>query len=332
MTPASLVNGKITDVVVKMDKMWADNQVNPDFMGYVDTIKSIRAEDTATLQPVEGKKTLNMRLVWLTNNNMVAEDVTDICDYTGSEAAINKKDIAIAKKKKVGFFIKENELRSTVFNVEDFLATNMLKASKVLDEWINQQTVLFVEAQKGTNFYPGIGSFATGTTAIPAANWEPKLLGYLKLVGRKNKMSNPFILSGTNLWLENWVAEQNQANGEGKGAKNMVSSIRTYFDTDAIDENLTPDEVSFLIDRGAIAFAKQNFYDMAPVDYGSNVGQRWSMESKNIPGLYYDVHYKIDCEGNDIVHRFELHTYFDFYLNPLGSVPGRTGVLRFNKV
>lgn len=332
MAAGNIAGVKLSDVLVRMDRTWADNQVRPDFEGYVDSILAIQKESTANLAPIEGKKTLNMKVSWSNNSALTTAAVTDICAHTGPEATFGTKTLTIAKSRVAAFSISENELRTTDYEVENLVATNLMQASKALDEYIAQQAVVFADASKGTNAYPGIGTFATGVTSITAANWNAALFGHLTLTAKKNKMANPFLLSGTNLWTEWWNSTQNASNGEGKGADNMFKSLRKYFDVYNVDLVNGANLNTYMIDRGAIAFAKQNFYDMAPRDYGSDVGQRWSMESKNIPGLMFDVHYITKCVANEIKHYFEVYTYFDFFLNPLGADATRTGVLCFKKV
>jgi len=329
MAASGLANSNLSAILLKMDNAWKDNQVNSDYIGYVDAIKAIKAEQTAVLTPIQGNSSLNMNLTWLNNTGITTAAVTDICTMTGTEATVGGKTITIASKRKAGFKISDTELRTSVFNVEDLVASNLMQASKALDEYLAAQAVTFVEASKSSvnDYIPAsIGTFATSVATVAPAKWTSTLFGYFTLAGIKNKMANPYLLSGTNLWTEWWNAMQNAQNGEGKGADNMFKSFRKYFDVFNVETIAAG--CSYVIDRGAIAFGCQNFYDSKPTDYG-NVGQRWSIESYNVPGVRYDVHYKVDCSSNEIVHSFELHTYFDFFLNPLGATAGRKGVLKY---
>lgn len=329
MAAGNIAGVKLSDILVRMDNVWVDNQVRPDFVGFVDSILAIKAEDTADLRPIEGKKTLNMKVTWANNSSITAKAITDICTHAGAETTFGTKTLTLAKSRMADFSISENELRTTDYNVEQLIATNLMQASKALDEYIAAQAVTFVDASKGTNAFPGIGTFATGVTTVAPSNWNASMFGYLTLAAKKNKMSSPYVLSGTNLWTEWWNATQNAANGEGKGSDNMFKSIRKYFDVFNVDAVNGANKITYLIDRGAIAFGSLAFYDMQPKNYGSDVGQRWTMESFNIPGVKYDVHYLTKCVANEIKHYFEVYTYFDFFLNPLGADTTRTGVLSF---
>jgi hypothetical protein len=335
MAASGLSNSNYSAIMLKMDNMWKDSQVNSDYIGYVDAMKAIKAEQTAVLDSVQGNKSLTMSLTWMNNTGLTTAAVTDICTMTGTETTIAKKDITIASKRKVGFKISDTELRTSIFNVEDLVAKNLMQASKTMDEYLASQAVTFVEASKSTvNDYAPVGtttaapatSNTAGVVTIAPARFNINLLGFFTLSGIRNKMASPYILSGTNLWTDWWNAMQNAANGEGKGNDNMFKSFRKYFDVFNVETVAAG--CTYLIDKGAIAFGNQHFYDMRPVDYG-NVGQRWSMQSFNIPGVWYDVHYRIDCTSNEIVHSYELHCYWDFFLNPLGATSTRKGVLKF---
>ena len=94
---------------------------------------------------------------------------------------------------------------------------------------------------------------------------------------------------------------------------------------------LAPDQKTFMIDKGAVAIASKNQYGSSPVTIsnGANI-TRFSVPSINLPGIVYDVVYKTECSGSDIIHKYKFIARFDVFLNPASECdPDNTGVLSF---
>jgi hypothetical protein len=57
---------------------------------------------------------------------------------------------------------------------------------------------------------------------------------------------------------------------------------------------------------------------------------RWSIESKTLPGVFYDVIYNNECvANNEIKHNWSLYVKAGIFLNPLGCNDDVTGVIKF---
>ena len=57
----------------------------------------------------------------------------------------------------------------------------------------------------------------------------------------------------------------------------------------------------------------------------------YKMASKNLAGVYYDIHEIETCSSDDFVISYKLRVYFDYFLNPLSCVATRTGILQFEQ-
>lgn len=163
------------------------------------------------------------------------------------------------------------------------------------------------------------------------------MFGYLQLVAQKNKFNAPYLISGTNLFEAYWNANQNAANADGKGAANMFASMKPYFDIFNVDSVLSPDLVTFMVNRNALAFHNKVYWDWNSGDAranqfggpGSSTGYRYKVESKNLPGVFYDVIYKIACSGNEINHNWKIQFTGDIFRNPVGCNVNNTNILKF---
>ncbi len=310
-------------VIAKVDKAWMDNQQKAEYIPQVEVVTALRKEQTARLVEItDPKKDITLKIYWVKDcNTGVEDDDEDDCDISGPEAESNCKEYALDIKKMVKFSNRENMGRTNDINREDALAVQMLARMKELEEMIAQTCVTKLNSFVGTNqFTGGIGGVDGVTTWISPSYWTGDLYGYFAQVTIMNKLSNPFIIHGSNMFQQKWNYEFVQANANGKDMLPKVNSIRSYWDMFNVDAVNTPDSVSYLISRGAVAIANKAYYPLNnPSEYlTDHPSKRWSIESKAIPGMFFDViyNYKIKCK-------------FGVYLNPFGCNEDVTGVLKF---
>jgi len=316
--------------VLMADRMWADSMINADFVADVEVVKAILGEQNARVSElVDGDKDRTVRVHWL---NMCAEVPVpcdgDDCDLAGNQLGSDFKDYAITECQKWSFTVNENALRSNDYNMEDLVAKGILKADKILSEEIARFIMERLETFKGENVVSdGTGSVVADETYIESADWNERLFAYFYRVSKQNKFSSPFLLSGSNLFEEKFMTMLNASNSNGSGAAAAFKFMRTYFDLFNVDAYNTPDAKTYMINRGAVAFASKNYYGAVPTVYKSQ--DRYSVASRNLPGVRYDVFYTNRCSGTTIMHDWTFVANFDLFLNPLGCTAERTGVLSF---
>ena len=319
-------------VQVVADRMWADNRTRPDYEAKVEAFKAIKAEQTATVTMIEGEKDITAKVIWINGCDIATAAITDDCTLTGSELEVESTNLALTLSRKCGFAVKEKLFRTNTFDRTDAIAKGMLKAMKELDEYIAKQGITRINSFGGTvNAYGDLGTLAAGVVTIPGANWTIDLVPDLILTGALNRFTNPYIISGSNLWKAWWNAKKDSGNLDGKGDNERADEYRTYFDLINMDVVTSPDKKTFLVDRGAIAFASKAHYGATPVQYIGFGQLRYSMASNSLPGVRYDVLYTNSCTSNEVTHKFELQAFFDYFLNPIGCTAGNTGVLVLKK-
>lgn len=312
---------------VPADELWASSTITNEFVANVEVVKAIKANQTARLAPLTGsEKDRTLRLIWLSACDLALSDVTNDCSWTGTELQSNVKEMTLTRRKSVAFFVNDKEWRSNQFNKEEAIAKGMLKAMKLLDNHIAAETVPYLNSFAGVNQYQGGLAQGTGYDTIPAAYWTADLFGEFHLLAKYNHFQSPYLISGKNLYKEGWNAQMNVVNSDSKDELNKFNSMRAYYDIFNIDTVNTPDYSTFLMDVGAVALESKVYYPNM-VEYRFDT--RYSVASKNIPGISYDVIYKEACANNEITHNFLLTATWGIWNNPVGCDTDETGVLRF---
>lgn len=329
-SPSQLVTAQI-----KADAMFADDMQRADFVGNVEAWKAIKAEQNANVALLEdSEKDRDVKVTWINSCGETVEDYDENdCDLAGAELGSDSKTYSLSLSKQYKFTVDEMTFRANDYSMEDAVAKGLLKADKGLSEAIAKSGLARLESFKGVNTVTdGVGTVnaVTTETDVAAADWNERLFAYLYRVGLQNQLSNPFLLSGTNLFEDRLVTLLAEQNANGKGAANLFKLIRTYFDMFHLDALNSPSLKTYLINRGAIAFASKTYYGATPTRYREQ--DRYSIASRNLEGVRFDVHYTNRCSGKTMKHDFKVIAYYDYFLNPTGCDGTRTGVLAFNKV
>ncbi len=339
MSSGGFTCSTLAEVQLKAEQIWADNAAKKDYIAKVETLTAVRKEQTTRLAPLQDpEKDKTVKLIWVKDCDETTSACGNECTVGGNEleTACDTHSLDICRT--AGFTVDEKDLRGNVINKEELIAKGFLKKMKVLDEYLATQAVSKIDSFKGVNAYAGgKGTVAGFNTTISPAYWNASLFSYLYLVSQKNKFSDSYLLSGTNLFESFWNAQMNAGNADGKGAKTMFDQFRTYFDVFNIDTVLDPDKATFLIDRNAIAFESKAYYNWSAGDaranqyggVGGSVGMKYQIESMNLPGVFYDVTYKVVCSGDEIKHHFSLSTKAGIFRNPVGCNLNNTGILKF---
>lgn len=324
----------LTNIQARAMEMWANPGRDADYM-----IESVAAQMLLGMQTARFEELKNptkdreITGYFVDDCDEDLDDCDDTCSIDGVIASTSSQDFALTTCKKIGFKVPELQLRTNVFGMEDLVARQLAKKVKALDEFWAQQVVLAMEANKGDNLYTDMYTVSGGDTTIPASAFTPELMGYISLVKTKNKLGNATLFSGGSLYLQQWKAMMNNANADGKGANNMMSSQDIVFDL------FNPAAVSlgsnmYLITPNALALVTKAYYGAYtaanPVEYpGEGINQkRYGIASPTLPGVVYDVHYGIKCENGEIYHIWQLHTKGDVLANPAGCTQERTGILK----
>ncbi len=323
----------LVNVQIKAEQMWAEAAFKKEYQAQAVAAQAVLAEQTANVTPTENSEKDNIVTVyWVDDCSDTVGDCTDECTITGTEAQASCKDYEITLCREDTLVIKEKVFRNTALSFEEVLARQWARKIQKLDEDIAKTVVAKIDSFSGVNAYTGgIGTVVGTNTYIPASYWTPEIVAYLSQVAVLNKSSDAYLLDGDNLFQQEILAAFKQVQPGDAADLPMLQAFRKYFDLFNMNAVLAPDQKTFMIDKGAVAIASKNQYGSSPVTIsnGANI-TRFSVPSINLPGIVYDVVYKTECSGSDIIHKYKFIARFDVFLNPASECdPDNTGVLSF---
>lgn len=320
---------QLVNIQAKADSIWMDRIQKEDYVPQAEIVKCLIAQTTAKFGDLKGKKDPTVEVGWVNACDVSAASCTD-CTITGTELSTNVEEYYLNREQCAEFKVGEDAFRTNFFDFEDVVAKGLLKASLALDEYWAAQAVAVLNANVGVNESDGGKGTVSGTsTYVGAPYWNADLMGYFNRVSVQNRFKRPMLISGLNLYESIWTAEWEKCceNGIGK-----FGSMDFCFDLFNIDSVNDPDYVTYMLNRGALAFVTKCYYQGStaanPMKYMDQY--RWSMPSFYLPGVCYDVHYENNCDDGDFFsHEFKLKTFGDIFLNPVGCTSTRTGILEF---
>lgn len=325
----------LAKVQLNTDAIWADNAKQKDYQGEVAALTAIRENQTVRFAELENPmKDKTVTLYWPELCDTETTTCTDDCTPGGTKPGTTCQDYTLNVCREVDFSVDEKAYRAIATTFEEAVAKSLLSKMKVLDEYLASLAVTALDAGKGVNAYTGgKGTVAGFATTIPAAYWNASLFGYLNLTAKVNKFNAPYLISGTNLYEAAFNASANSGNADGKGASQLFKTMPIYFDVFNIDG--TQGQVTYLVNRNALAFVSKTYNNWGAADQramqyggvGSSAGFRYQVESKNLPGVFYDVIYKIACSGNEITHNWKVQFNGGIFRNPVGCNVNNTNIL-----
>jgi hypothetical protein len=328
----------LVKVQLLMDNVWSDNAKQKDYIANVEAIRAVRENQTVRIEDVlNPMKDRTVTLYWPEFCGATTTSCADDCTPGGSKPGTQCQDYTLGMCREVNFSVDHKTYRTIAPTMEEAIAVSFLANMQALDEWIAVQAVNKMHSGKGVNGYTGGKGTVSGfETEISPAYWNANLMTYLQLVAKYNKFSMPYLVSGTNLFEAYALAQANAANADGKGAKTMFDSFRMYFDIFNVDSTLG-EQATFMLNKNALAFHSKTYWDWSATDgramqfggVGSEAGMRYKIESKNLPGVFYDVIYKIACSGNEVTHNWKIQFNGDIFRNPVGCNPNNTNILEF---
>ena len=333
ITAGVFTESTLANIQYKIDQIWADAIQKQDYVANVEPVLAILKNQTAYISDLKQmKKDPTVEIGWI-NACEVADEACEVCTIDGTELSTNVEEKYLTTCRQAAFMVEEGIFHTNLFDPEEIIAKGFLAAMKELDEFWAATLVAFLNANLGVNSVTvGKGTVSgTGTYILPAY-WDANLMAYFNRVAKSNMFVNPYIVSGNLLYESVFNAnyERTQAGDESKTLK--YGSMPIYFDLFNIDSVNDPDLLLYMIHRGAIAFAAKAYYPGTITKYMDQ--HRWSIPSKNIPGLRYDVHYLDTCDAEGtydfMTYQFKLVTNGDFFLNPTGCDATRTGILGFS--
>lgn len=327
----TLTCGDLLAISLMADTIWPDNASAKMYRANTGVIDAILENQTVRIPQLQTDKWNQVKLIWLEMCGDDSSACSDLCDAgTLDEIQSGCETHELACLAEVGFKIGEYSYDSTSFEFQEAVAKGMLAKMKILDEKLAQLGVAALSSFAGVNQYTTGLAEGTGNAFIPPAYWGADLMAEFAMISIINRFNNPYLISGSNLYKSNWNAMMNAGNADGSGAAKKMDFFPAYFDLFNVDSVNTPDKVTYLVDPNALAFINKARYSTTPKEYGNGADKTlYSVPSKNLPGIMYDVIYYTTCTGDEIFHNFKIKATGAFLQNPVGCNDEITGVLQF---
>lgn len=314
---------------VRADEIMFDDRVKQQYIPKYQILAAIMQAQTARFNALSEYKDNRVEVMWMNTCDMAVEDNTD-CEFGTTKSSTNTEVKYLSYEKVVQFQASEADFIGNMYDVEESIAKQLLTADKLLTEAFAQYGTAALNGFAGTNETDpeGKGDIVGNITYIQPAYWNPQLYAYFARAAEMNRFTSPLLISGNNMFEHRIIVQASQANADGKGDANLYGMIPTYFDLFNIDSVNTPTYFTYMLSMGSVAVASK-FYNRN-FEVVNGVFTRYSMPSRFMNGITYDVFYKPECTTNDLItHKYKVKLTADIFNNPAGCTDTNTGVLRF---
>jgi len=322
----------LQNAVVKAAQIMFDDRIKQQFVPRAEIIKAIEQIQTANMSIVETKKKeIVMEVEWMNACGLQVRDISD-CNFCNTELSTNIQTYTLTKGKEVCFEVSEAIFYKNRFEYEEAVAKGLLKAKKELLEWASQYYVSVLNANKGVNTLgtDGKGTVVGSDTLISPAFWNENLLPYLIRVGIDNQFTDPYLLSGKNLFEQAFAAGYKKLDANGKSIATMYDDMNLWFDLRNIDVVNDPLHVTYLLSRGSVAIANKAIFDTSVREFKDYSAFAVNGADLGFPQFDFDVIYENECSTYNLpIHRFKVILRTDLFVNPTGCDGENTGILTF---
>lgn len=226
--PGVLYPSDLLDIQARAEDLWANDPRMADYIANARAAQVLLEVQTAQFNMLQSpEKDREVQLAWLDQCDAKQIAAMHVILMVQLPQHLKPTDLQPAK---VGFKVRIPTPHQPFWYAGLCCQANSEGMMKTLDEFWAVQVVSAIEANKGENTSTDQYTVTGDTTEIPPSAWTRNLFGYFELVKQLNKINGAFLLTGKNLFLQDWQVKMNQANGEGKGAANMINTLRTEFD------------------------------------------------------------------------------------------------------
>lgn len=330
-------------IMLRAEETWSTGIRSTQFQANAVAAQAVLANQNARIQALEDPNKDNVvRITWVQACPPTPEDCESNCDLDEPELEGMAKDYELDMCKKVGFSVDAEKTRTNVYTVEQEAAEGIASHLMALDEWVAQQTLVKLKAFSGINVAPEPYTWAAGTTTVPAADYNRKMVAWLQQQQILNRMPGAYYIDNGSLWLDWQNAMLDAGNLDGAGDMARIKALKMYFDQFNFPKaGLSED--TFMVAPGAVAIANKVRYTPTPVLFAGSIQQtRWTVASPSLPGISYNVYYKLSCKtvsGKEhIMHTWRFEFVGGIFLNPEacpvtigGDTYTPTGVLSYTK-
>jgi hypothetical protein len=321
-------------ILASLDEMMPGNIQQQDYRTEAAAVAAQLQRQTVRFDFIQGsgknKKKRKYNLIWLSSCAPTVEDCSDECVAGGDVLSDNSEEVEITGCKQVEFKVNLKDKRTSPFQLEEEIALNLTSHIKALDEYLNTQYIAFLAANKGTHeFTLPVGADNAGDWEIASNEWTEELAIHFELAARFARFNNPYLLDGLNLYTKMRKAAAFGANDDGRGAASLYRELNVVFDP--ISMSSAAPDTTFMVNPGSVALVTDNWWDAMPMVFAGN-HRTFTIQSRALPGVSYDVHEIETCTSNEFVTSWQIRVNYEFVLNPEGCTADRTGILSFKKI
>lgn len=315
---------------------WPDSMLAEDQKPNIDVLDAVSAIQTATID-ANLPEERDIKITWLDNCDLADETCERDCTFTGNEADSVAQTLQIDNCKEVKFSMRLDPWLKggnvNVFGLADELAVNLNRAMKAAAEGAAQYAVSFLNLNLGVNLATTIPDFTVTSTdtAISADNYEnTAVIGKFARTAARNKFSNPYMIDGGAFYQLMFMAQTSQGNAEGKGDALRMGRYPMYMDLFNLPEVNGDDEITYMVNRGALAFVSKGWYSTNPITLGGSM-TRFQIRNRFFPALVHDVDVHETCTFGVWWAHYKVKHSYELFLNPTGCTATQTGILKFTK-
>ena len=299
-TPGQFTETILMEQRFRADEMMLDKRIALQYQPQIASLPGLLGLQTASLNTALNsidKKEYDVEITWM--NACDDFEIDDIsCELGGEEPSTNSQLYTLRKRFTHGFSVREDAFRDNDYAMQEAISKTLLRIDKTIAERFNRYMIDFINASAGVNVVPDRPGFTTDAvnrrTDIDAAEWTAPIMAYLSRVMLLNRLRNGIILTGSNLYETLLVDGAMQANDDGKGDMILWNGMNFLFDLPNVDAVNAPDMYTYLLTQGAYAVVNKTWNPDTPSQNFHDI--RYTMPSRFIPGMKYDVFYNNECQ------------------------------------
>lgn len=323
--PGNFTASELLAIKVKAEQYYSDGQQSKD--GKINSVaaQAVLENQTARFTELQDPNKDNSVVInWMQICDDTMADCTGSCDITGPELDTAGKTYVLDVCKKKSFTVNRETLRKNKYDPEEVAAKGMANLIKSADQWWAQYVLARLKAAAGINVAPQPYTFnyTAMTTEIPSADYNRKLVAYFQKVEGMNNLNNAYYIDNGTLFIDWKNAQFDAGNLDGKGDKARIDALNMYYDLYNFGKAGIAED-TFMIDRSAVGMYTRSRNPIAPQEVGGKVGlSEYSVASKTLKGVRYDIFHTVICQTNattkrrEYVDAFELQTEGLVAINP----------------
>lgn len=348
MAAGDFTLSELKKVLLREQEIWAAERSAIELRPDTDTINAIINNQTANFTSVEGTMTrdTDVEVTWLDSQAIdTTQAYTPNCNPTGTELESKSEGYTLDILREAEPFSVKTHVayRDNEFDPDDVVVRGLIRQRKILDDYVNQQSITKLSGFSGVNLFPAnvaTGVDPTGTnnptiTYIEPAQWGENLFPHFMLSAQMNRFGNPWFIHGFNYNPTAMEYQLDRLNDNERDKAAKLGLFRHIFDPISFSA-LGQISKTYMIDANALAFAHKYYHPTDGVMQLEANKQGFALASLTIPGLYYDVIRSRTCDSSvvgepeEFVDTYQMRVKAGLFLNPV-HVAGNTGVLEIEK-